>query len=127
MPFQFLTNNSLFNACTHTNNVNTRTSSVCKTQGNIALAAMQIPRAAIVKAANWSIIGIKGPRQHALNKEGTDNIEISAACKNQETRYTQTQYRHKYCISCKHIPCIQRAMTIVNTKILRETPCDLIY
>lgn len=57
---------------THSNNVHTRTSSVSNTQGNTTLAAMQIPRAAIVKAANWSIIGIKGPRQHALNKEGTD-------------------------------------------------------
>lgn len=46
---------------THSKNVPTRTSSVCNTQGKTALAAMQIPRAAIVKVAYSSKIGIKGP------------------------------------------------------------------
>ena len=46
---------------THSKNVPTRTSSVCNTQGKATLAAMQIPRAAIVRAADSSKIGIKGP------------------------------------------------------------------
>lgn len=48
-------------AGTHSKNVPTRTSSVCNTQGKAALAAMQIPRAAIVRTAYSSKIGIKGP------------------------------------------------------------------
>ena len=46
---------------THSKNVPTRTSSVCNTQGKTTLAAMQIPRAAIVTVAYSSEIGIKGP------------------------------------------------------------------
>lgn len=72
---------------THSKNVPTRTSSVCNTQGKTALAAMQIPRAAIVKVAYSSKIGIKGPWQHALNKEGIDLTEISVACKIHKTCY----------------------------------------
>ena len=80
-------------AGTHSKSVPTRTSSVCNTQGETALAAMQIPRAAIVKVAYSSKIGIKGPWQHALNKEGIDLTEISVACKIHKTRYT---HRHIY-------------------------------
>lgn len=82
---------------THSEHVPTRNSSVCNTQGKTTLAAMQIPRAAIVKAAYSSKIGIKGPWQHALNKEGTDLTEISAACKIHKTGYVHRNiYKSQY-------------------------------